>query len=280
MVIATTGLDPLSIQRKRRNRKVLRLFIFFLLAQTCIMPQNNKIFGAEFSWAHSLLAFKFLSDCYAFIFYGLPLIRTRNDENDNVWGRGFLSNHVVSFLQICKGLVGANILFYQYFYLSKVYFITTALYFALLDRILAKPLTKCLEFWQFDFFEGLEQYFVTALLAFFEIVLCFVFTLLVLFENKQYLMLIALYTNIYSACREFIRESFGDVFLEWARVAQFERASKEELKMHDDVCAICLMPMKTARKTPCNHFFHGHCLRRALKEKSVCPMCTSSINRL
>ena len=45
----------------------------------------------------------------------------------------------------------------------------------------------------------------------------------------------------------------------------------------DDVCAICLDEMQTARMTPCNHIFHKLCLKKWLKIQNKCPLCHSSI---
>jgi hypothetical protein len=33
-----------------------------------------------------------------------------------------------------------------------------------------------------------------------------------------------------------------------------------------------------ARVTPCNHFFHGACLRKWLFVKATCPLCHTDIN--
>lgn len=63
-----------------------------------------------------------------------------------------------------------------------------------------------------------------------------------------------------------IREARGSL-------AKFRRATADELATLEDVCAVCLGTMKSARVTPCAHFFHADCLRRCLATSDRCPIC-------
>ncbi|XP_045502678.1 uncharacterized protein LOC123699707 [Colias croceus] len=56
-------------------------------------------------------------------------------------------------------------------------------------------------------------------------------------------------------------------------LARFRRATVEELSTLEDVCAVCLGAMKSARVTPCAHFFHADCLRKCLAASDRCPIC-------
>ncbi|XP_026734676.1 uncharacterized protein LOC113498738 [Trichoplusia ni] len=56
-------------------------------------------------------------------------------------------------------------------------------------------------------------------------------------------------------------------------LAKFRRATVEELATLEDVCAVCLGTMKSARVTPCAHFFHADCLRKCLAASDRCPIC-------
>lgn len=56
-------------------------------------------------------------------------------------------------------------------------------------------------------------------------------------------------------------------------LARFRRATPEELATLEDVCAVCLGGMRSARVTPCAHFFHADCLRRCLATSDRCPIC-------
>jgi hypothetical protein len=56
---------------------------------------------------------------------------------------------------------------------------------------------------------------------------------------------------------------------------RFANASTEE--MHDKLCPICLEEMQSAKKLPCGHVVHLHCLRSWLERSQLCPVCQSSV---
>ena len=58
-------------------------------------------------------------------------------------------------------------------------------------------------------------------------------------------------------------------------VKKFRTANKSDISKFDDVCAICLGEMKSARETQCHHLFHDHCLSLAIKSSNFCPTCKS-----
>lgn len=57
----------------------------------------------------------------------------------------------------------------------------------------------------------------------------------------------------------------------------FPFASMEDLTEENNDCAICWDKMETARKLPCNHFFHTTCLRSWLEQDPSCPTCRYSL---
>ncbi|XP_026314970.1 uncharacterized protein LOC113226532 isoform X2 [Hyposmocoma kahamanoa] len=73
------------------------------------------------------------------------------------------------------------------------------------------------------------------------------------------------------------RYRFGEALMKFneARdsLSKFRRATPEELSTLEDVCAVCLGTMKSARVTPCAHYFHADCLRRCLAATDRCPIC-------
>ena len=181
-------------------------------------------------------------------------------------------------MQVFKALFCCRVLYHQTFYSSPLYVLSTLTYFLLNQNSLHSPVTLTLESLQLDYFEGLEQYYVTGFLGILEILFSFTFMVMCLLQSNQLLMLVALYTNIYTCSRELMNNSVNSAFAEWTVLAHFEKASKKELKDLDDVCAICLSDMWTARKTPCGHFFHGRCLRKCVRERAACPMCFKNFN--
>lgn len=83
------------------------------------------------------------------------------------------------------------------------------------------------------------------------------------------------------------------------KISSLPRATRGQLRDHDDVCAICFQVSPSARTpfcpppaarrrvtpppcpqdmqvavvTSCHHFFHGACLRKWLYVQDTCPMC-------
>ncbi|XP_063992542.1 protein TRC8 homolog [Diachasmimorpha longicaudata] len=57
------------------------------------------------------------------------------------------------------------------------------------------------------------------------------------------------------------------------KINSLPEAKIEQLRMLDDVCAICYQEMKSAKVTRCNHYFHGVCLRKWLYVQDRCPLC-------
>ena len=268
--VAETEVEP----EKRRNRKLIRAAIVLLMVQHCIASIHN------FISLHSVVAYVFTLDVFSFATkqYHDPTILTLLDDDD---ARPHQTGHhlnrretmVMLGVQLVKCLIIGAIVYHQLCCVRVQYFIVTTAYFVLTSRFLANALTTCLESAELDLFEGLEEYYVRCMLGFVDITFALVFMVWTLLRRTQVLMFIALYTNIYSGGRELIATSVVTAYSEWARLARFRRATMDELSALDDVCAICLHPMATARRTPCRHFFHGRCLRRCLKQKPACPLC-------
>ena len=61
------------------------------------------------------------------------------------------------------------------------------------------------------------------------------------------------------------------------RIQTLVDATEAELRIHNDVCAICYSDMLTAKVTPCGHYFHGGCLKKWLFVQDHCPMCSAKI---
>jgi hypothetical protein len=57
------------------------------------------------------------------------------------------------------------------------------------------------------------------------------------------------------------------------KIKSLPKASQYQMWQHNDVCPICFQKMSSARITPCNHFFHGTCLRKWLYVQEYCPLC-------
>ena len=103
---------------------------------------------------------------------------------------------------------------------------------------------------------------------------------IMLFESggaiRATMMCVHAYFNIFCQAREgwrvfMLRRHAVD------RIAALHVATTEQLERHGDVCAICYLPLKTARITVCKHFFHVVCLRKWLYVQDKCPICRTVI---
>ncbi|KAK5644572.1 hypothetical protein RI129_005872 [Pyrocoelia pectoralis] len=132
------------------------------------------------------------------------------------------------------------------------------------------------------FWEGLDDY-VYYIRAFgntiefcFGIFLFFNGAWILIFESggaiRAVMMCIHAYFNIWCDAR-----AGWSVFMKRRtavhKIESLPEADEEQLRLLDDVCAICYQEMKSAKITRCKHFFHGVCLRKWLYVQDRCPLC-------
>ncbi|XP_012937818.1 uncharacterized protein LOC106011735 [Aplysia californica] len=85
------------------------------------------------------------------------------------------------------------------------------------------------------------------------------------------------YCNAFAALMEFRIKVWLKIKYERQLVSDMRWATPDELRAHDDVCAICLGHMTLGRVTFCRHLFHGKCLRLLLKTNTQCPLCKAKL---
>lgn len=261
-------LENISDVRKMKNRKYVRCIIFFIMCQYCLIP------NLHFMWLHSLMIYKFLIDLKTFLQkWGDSSLSTDNNSNTNE--PAFRIKLTIAI--IIKAVFSLSVLIYNIFFLNTTYLITTWLYFLIINSYLDKILLTLAEKLQIEKLEGLEECFIKVFLGFLEIVITFVFLLWCLMSKMQLLMLVALYSNIYATVKDVVNPAISYFISEWMTIASYPKATVQELLDLDDVCAVCLCKMYVARKTNCNHFFHGKCLRNCIKQKPACPICNSQL---
>ena len=253
------------------RRTYMRMLVMFLMVQACLEPDRNL------TWLYSMIIYGFCEGLILVVIGEFTKWREGTDERDTFSNRDFRFRF---FVCVLKALAALSVLYYQYTQLESHYVLVTASYYIISKGHFERKLTVMLEHLQLDFLEGLEQHYVHGFTAVISISYAAIFMFWTLMLNKQMLMLLALYTNIYLSARELFKSTIAIAISEWATIALFERATPSELAQHDDICAICLCVMTSARKTPCGHYFHGHCLRRCLKQKKACPMCNTPFQHL
>lgn len=70
-------------------------------------------------------------------------------------------------------------------------------------------------------------------------------------------------------------------YLQYRRLTRvlhtFPDVGPDEIAQGDSTCIICRDEMTSAKRLPCGHFFHYHCLRTWLEQHASCPYCRTSI---
>ena len=260
----------LNLLQKPGIMAIVKSCVFGLLVQYCISPAYHLL------WLHSSVCYRFVRDLKADFKERFKLVKPNENYTIKLPFVGYML--ITSFLLppviIFKLTYSFTVLQYQTIFVSKAYVIITIFYEILATKTLEDPLTKILQRSEIglDYFEGLEKHFVKICLQGLEMILYVIFILWVLVIGHQTVMFIGL-LMLYKCGRYFSGVTITEMLVEWTLIANFERASMEELNKLEDVCPVCLAHMKFARKTPCNHYFHGRCLKECLRDHVKCPMC-------
>ncbi|XP_044728994.1 E3 ubiquitin-protein ligase RNF139-like isoform X2 [Chrysoperla carnea] len=157
---------------------------------------------------------------------------------------------------------------------STCYTIITWLFYMSTEKVFTDIFKSAIQFLQLDYLESLELLYTPVFLQSFTMVLTGIFILPVMVLYGKYrIILMALYFNIYLRYKHLNLFALNDLRQEQKALVPFRHATSEELNGFDDICAVCLSPMKLARITPCHHLFHADCLRQCLKTSNNCPIC-------
>ncbi|XP_064650602.1 uncharacterized protein LOC135502049 [Lineus longissimus] len=232
------------------------------------------------------------------LYYTLARISSEpGDELQYAWLFSLLCNSIIGdfiFLLIVKQepplykkahtyVCGIGALLFMLIRLGFCYLMISLLYYSLLQDWFVNTAILKLKSYDFDVFEGLEKFYIRILTyttQFFIGTLCGLTLLIKTSLMPDPLHAPAVLTG-YVICYPAVlgMKKFTSIFRCYREhLAYFERASKSELHELNDLCAICLGSMGTARKTPCRHFFHGKCLLRSLKHRVSCPICKEPFN--
>lgn len=150
----------------------------------------------------------------------------------------------------------------------------TALYFTLTERSCQEKIPSLLTYLNCDFFESMENLWTPVLVRLCSSLASGLMILLVFICSHENIILLAAasFINVYMTIRD-LDQHWQALMKEKLSLEKYRHATQQEIKENDDVCAICLQEMSTARVTPCHHMFHGDCLRKSLHVRLTCPMC-------
>ncbi|KFM73798.1 E3 ubiquitin-protein ligase RNF139-like [Stegodyphus dumicola] len=158
------------------------------------------------------------------------------------------------------------------------YIIITAIYYIITEPTCHKKANTLLIKLQLDCLENLELLWCPILLRIFSsLASVLMITIVWFFTDGGWLLIFSSgYINVYLCLKE-MGDHWNVLLMEKSVLDKYRYATKEEVSERDDVCAVCLQSMRRARVTPCKHMFHGECLRRCLKQQTICPMCKQNL---
>ncbi|KAK3923019.1 RING finger protein 145 [Frankliniella fusca] len=162
----------------------------------------------------------------------------------------------------------------EHYHPNGAYTALTWLYYMATEKVFADLFPALLTLLRLERLESLEALWAPVLQRAFCMALAVTLSLPLLLRAQYRVAVSALYCCGWVRWRELSQGPLRALQAERAVLERYRHASAEELAAHDDdVCAVCLAPMRSARVTPCHHLFHADCLRRCLSASDICPIC-------
>lgn len=269
-----------SLQRSEAMASLINQIMFFMLCDRWFCPEE-KLTGL-----YALLFYNVI--CYL-LMYTQRLIYLQDispvfiSENSNIRHLAMTATRLMLEFTRAVTFVVTGVFMLLVFGLEQglehfnptwYYIGITVIYFTLTERTCQEKIPSLLTYLNCDFFESMENLWTPVLVRLCSSLASGMMILLVFVCSHENLMLLsaASFINVYMTIRD-LDQHWQALMKEKLSIEKFRYASSQEIKENDDVCAVCLQMMATARVTPCHHMFHGDCLRRCLKERPTCPMC-------
>lgn len=270
-----------SLQRSEAMASLINQIMFFMLCDRWFCPQE-KLTGL-----YALLFYNVI--CYL-LMYTQRLIYLQDitpvvfmSEHSNIQHLAMTATKVMLEFTRAVTFVITGVFMLLVFGLEQglehfnptwYYIGITAIYFTLTERSCQEKIPSLLTYLNCDFFESLENLWTPVLVRLCSSLASGLMILLVFIcSHENWILLTAAsFINVYMTIRD-LDQHWQALMKEKLSIDKYRYASMKEINDNDDVCAICLQSMSSARVTPCHHMFHGDCLRRCLKERPTCPMC-------
>nr|CAD7449325.1 unnamed protein product [Timema bartmani] len=266
-----------------RNFSCWALFqiLFFMLCDKVLVPDQRV------TCLYSLMFYNVIAYCVSYI---KELIEKENwspyvpmTEHSNMkhlamsatkivleWTKAVTFIMTVVFMLLVFGLEQGL----QHYSPTAAYTVLTWLYYMATERVFVDSFPNLLSVLQLDALESLETLWSPVILRVFTLTMSALFVAPLAAMGQCYRLIgVATYVNLHLGFKELRLNALKVLNAERAVVGKYRYATLEELGEFDDVCAVCLSPMRLARITPCHHLFHGDCLRQCLKTSDNCPMC-------
>lgn len=182
----------------------------------------------------------------------------------------------------CFYATNVAILTFSFLYTTKTSIPTQEICFMLMFSIVndmdnQQMIMKCVQKVRPYSYDGLIDYVILGVMICIEFCLCSRLFIHILYNSYGIVAICLSYCNAFASVMEFTTRVTTIMRTELSLVSALKRASRAELDEYNDICAICLNRMESARLTPCRHIFHGKCLRLSLRNNVNCPLCQSKM---
>lgn len=157
---------------------------------------------------------------------------------------------------------------------TALYTIVTAAYYLVTERTFVELWCPAISALHSQRLEGMEALYCAVGVRAASVALAAPLVLALALSGARWRLALAVgYVCVWVVARHRVGESWRRLAEARGSLARFRQATRCELATLEDVCAVCLAPMRSARVTPCAHFFHADCLRRCLAATDRCPVC-------
>jgi len=259
---------------------MINQLVFFMLCDRVLVP------GQRVTCLYSLMFYNVLAYCVSYI---KELIEKEDwspyvtmTEHSNIkhlamsatkivleWTKAVTFIVTVVFMLLVFGLEQGL----EHYHPTSIYTAITWLYYMATEKVFVDIFPSLLLYLQLNFLESLELLWAPVILRTFTIAITLLLAIPLIIYGQYRFVFTVLYLNAFLRSKEMVLNSLRVLNNERAVLNQYRYATSDELASFDDVCAVCLSPMRLARITPCHHIFHGDCLRQCLKASDNCPLC-------
>lgn len=156
---------------------------------------------------------------------------------------------------------------------NPLYAATTFSYYLSTEKLFVDLFIRLVSKLKLQSLEEMEHLYVPIAFNSFALFLSVIVTLSLRTPSHLNYAMFASYFTLYMRTKLLYVNYIHVMKMERQTFASFRYASESDLKKWNDICAVCLNRMTTAKITPCNHLFHPACLRECLKISLQCPLC-------
>ncbi|GLV44662.1 TRC8 ring finger protein [Carabus blaptoides fortunei] len=160
---------------------------------------------------------------------------------------------------------------------NVLYTAVTWFYYMSTEPLYSQAFPRVLKVFHLELFDGLETLYAPVILEGVAILTSLSLVSIVFCTNKIFAM-VCLYHSVVLRFKHMRTTYWNSLQNERHFLNSCRVATALEIANWNDICAVCLSDMKTARITSCGHYFHGECLRNCLRTSNQCPLCKTELH--